>query len=519
MSEADNLMSEADNYDNHQKKRSLILAGGGVKVAFQAGVLQVWLDEAGITFDHVDGASGGTFNLSMYCQGMSGTQIANNWRNLPVSLYADFNWKEYTKLFYADSILKLDRFREQVFPGWGLDWDKIRTSKHEATFNVYNFSKHELEALTPDMMTEDYLIACSSLPMWFPPVIIHEDIYIDAVFITDANIEEAIRRGADEIWVVWTVSEKSEWNPGFIANYFQIIEASANGHFRRMVQRIEENNAALTAGKAGEFGRHIDLRILRAEVPLHYLINISTDRIKEAVNLGVQRARQWCMEQGIELSHLSEPYQADFTTLTFSEEMKGFIAFGETDYYSGFKHGSTSGTFLMAHLSVKVNGIDRFITEPEHVASVEGYIECEKLGGNLLVEKGVFNLIVSEGDPTSKKMLYRLYFCDETGCPWTLSGCKLIRDDHRFDILNDTTTLFTRILRGHVGSEDEAHAEIVASGIIRIHFLDFLKQLATFRVEAQNDFDKAAVLARFGVFFLGKLWDVYAQQVLSYGPF
>jgi predicted patatin/cPLA2 family phospholipase len=28
-------------------KRSLILAGGGLKVAFQAGVLQVWLDEAG----------------------------------------------------------------------------------------------------------------------------------------------------------------------------------------------------------------------------------------------------------------------------------------------------------------------------------------------------------------------------------------------------------------------------------------------------------------------------------------
>jgi hypothetical protein len=34
-------MSESD---NHPKKRSLILAGGGVKVAFQAGVLQVWLD-------------------------------------------------------------------------------------------------------------------------------------------------------------------------------------------------------------------------------------------------------------------------------------------------------------------------------------------------------------------------------------------------------------------------------------------------------------------------------------------
>jgi predicted patatin/cPLA2 family phospholipase len=31
-----------------KKKRSLIMAGGGLKVAFQAGVLQVWLDEYGL---------------------------------------------------------------------------------------------------------------------------------------------------------------------------------------------------------------------------------------------------------------------------------------------------------------------------------------------------------------------------------------------------------------------------------------------------------------------------------------
>src|ERR1700751_13165 len=90
------------------KRRSLILAGGGIKVAFQAGVLQVWLDEAGLTFDHADGASGGIFNLAMYCQGMTGTQIADNWRNLPPLLFADFNWEQYAKLFYAESIFKLD---------------------------------------------------------------------------------------------------------------------------------------------------------------------------------------------------------------------------------------------------------------------------------------------------------------------------------------------------------------------------------------------------------------------------
>lgn len=61
-------------------KRSLMLAGGGLKIPFQAGVLQVWLDEAGIQFDHADGVSVACFNLAMWAQGMSSNQIADNWQ-------------------------------------------------------------------------------------------------------------------------------------------------------------------------------------------------------------------------------------------------------------------------------------------------------------------------------------------------------------------------------------------------------------------------------------------------------
>lgn len=119
-------------------KRSLILAGGGVKVAFQAGVLQVWLDEAGLTFDHVDAASGGVFNLAMMCQGQSGQQIADNWRNLNPRAGISFDVAELAKLGYSKSLFTLDNYRKDVFPGWGLDWNTIRASKLNATFNVFN---------------------------------------------------------------------------------------------------------------------------------------------------------------------------------------------------------------------------------------------------------------------------------------------------------------------------------------------------------------------------------------------
>ncbi|MEX0882971.1 MAG: patatin-like phospholipase family protein, partial [Cyclobacteriaceae bacterium] len=60
---------------NTDVKRSLILAGGGMRVAYQAGVLLA-LEEAGIEFTHVDGTSGGIFNVAMLASGLKPKEIA-----------------------------------------------------------------------------------------------------------------------------------------------------------------------------------------------------------------------------------------------------------------------------------------------------------------------------------------------------------------------------------------------------------------------------------------------------------
>jgi len=483
-------------------RRALILAGGGIKVAYQAGVLQVWLDEAGLAFDHADGASGGCFNLAMWTQGMSGTQIADAWRNANPRMGVDPNWSEYIKFFWGESLFELDAYRKYVFPEWGLDFDAIRASRREATFNVYNFSKHELRIVEPREMTEDLLVASVSLPMWFPPVRIDGDTYIDSVFNTDANLEEAIRRGADEVWVIWTVSERGEWHDGFIGNYFGIIEAAANGRYRQVLQRIER----------GEFGRPIRVRELKAEVPLHYLINFSRDRVREAVNRGVEDARRWCAEQGIALTPsipIPPPAQESRTSLQFTEDMKGYCAIGEPDPKRGYDRGRDEGSAMHAHMTIKVDDVDRFVAEPRHEAAIEGWV-TSPFGERRPVERGVFNLFVDEGDPSKKRMLYRCLFTGTSGEPLTLSGEKLVEDDQGFDLWGDTTTLFVHI---------EENGAVRAAGIIRLTVLDLMKQLASFRVEGPTLGERTAAMARFGAFFLGRLWDVYARQVISYGPF
>jgi hypothetical protein len=204
------------------------------------------------------------------------------------------------------------------------------------------------------------------------------------------------------------------------------------------------------------------------------------------------------------------------TSLWFTEEMKGFVTFGETDYQRGLEEGKKNNTALMFHLTIRTDDVDEFVTNPKHECGSEGYIRCDRLGGQRPVEQGngIFNLFVDASEPKRKLMLYRLFFSDGEGQPYTLTGFKDVKDDPGMDsIWKDTSTLYTRILRGRVMPDQDATAEIVASGIIIIHELDFLKQLTTFRVEGPSLAAKAKGFAQFGELFMGSLWTVYASKI------
>jgi predicted acylesterase/phospholipase RssA len=280
-------------------RRSLILAGGGLKIAYQAGVLQVWLDEAGVEFEHADGTSAACFTLAMWAQGMSGQRIADNWRAFDPLTAIDVNWPAVLRLPVAESLLTYRRIRKNVFPRWGLDWDAIRGSDREASFNVYDFTEQKAVVVPPAGMSERMLEAAGALPVFFPPVEIDGHRYVDAVQAGAANLEHAIGRGADELWIVWTTSTAGRWRNGPVGEYFGVFELAANSRLRADLDRIERNNAAVARGEPGAYGRRVEVRLLQAEVPLHYLFNVRARRFREQVDAGVRDARVWCRERGL----------------------------------------------------------------------------------------------------------------------------------------------------------------------------------------------------------------------------
>jgi len=533
---------------SQDKKRSLILAGGGIKVAYQAGCLQVLLDEAGLTFDHVDGASGGCFNAAMLCSGMTGTQIADAWRNLnPFDMVA-FNTREYDKLLWARSIATLDKLRSHVFPKWGIDFDKMRSpGGTAATFNVYNFSKKKLEVIERADMDEDLLVASVALPMWFPPVERNGDTMFDAVYCTDGNVGEAVRRGADELWCIWTVADLPEYRDGFLAQYFHVIETVSNTKFFREWEEVAAVNDAIarfgqdstrelpdlmlregfeaSASLRPPPGRkRVEQHLIKQEVPLHYLINLSQDRLAEAVEMGVRDARAYCKQLG--LIHRdsdrgpTKPVTEAPIGMEFTEVMKGFFQVGADSPEEGARIGKLENNRLMFKLTVHIEDMDQFIRLPEHEARGTGYVECDALGGRLELSSARFNLFVIEDrghidNPKNKEMRYALSFRGPGDKDFVLEGVKHVHDDPVFDVWSDLTTLFVRMYRVEKGQKLP-----FAAGILHIHLLDFVQQLTTFRVHrAQTPVQALAALTRFGEFFLGRAWDVYARKVLDYAPF
>jgi cholesterol oxidase len=200
----------------------------------------------------------------------------------------------------------------------------------------------------------------------------------------------------------------------------------------------------------------------------------------------------------------------DATSLSFTEEMKGFVALDTEDPAAGERLGRQLGQQLMFHLTITADDVDRFVIDPAHLGTATGYVECDLLGGRLPVLRGWFNLFTRDADPARRRMLYRLHLADGGGNPLTLVGHKDVHDDPGLDVWRDTSTLYVRLHAGHVPPGTDDGGRVVAAGVITIHLPDFVRQLTTFRTEGPRP---AHAMETFGRLFLGVLWDVYGPTV------
>jgi predicted patatin/cPLA2 family phospholipase len=487
-------------------RRSLILAGGGMKVGYQAGVLQVLLDEAGLTFDHADGTSGGCLNLAQLQSGLSGTRIADNWRNTgPFDLTSLQPVWRYLAPWRLPALLTFDRLLRQL-PVWGVDFERVRASELDGTYNVYNFTDKAFETHPGTELTPELFTACFALPIWFPAVETGGKTYIDGVYWKDANLTEAVRRGAGEIWVIWTVSETPTYRPGPYAGYFNIIEAIADGRFYEELREIEAINEAVRAGTDTEH-REIQVHVIRhpTPVPLDYLLFFSAGDMSRIVDMGVRDARAYLAAEGVPFEPTGPlaPPQG----LRFIEKMRGAWTVGETDPQRGWDLARGDTSKLEVHLAISIEDLDAFLDDPTRIGTAKGFVICPALGGRLRIHDGTFNLLDVVG-PGEREMRYTLPFTGPTGESYRFVGIKHVAQDPGLDAWADTTTLYSTIYRG-----DSETGEVVGSGILHLRIPDLARQMTTFRIiRGRDPITWALALLGFSRYFAGSLWETYVTR-------
>ena len=440
--------------------KSLVLAGGGMRVAWQAGVVLA-LHESGLRFEHVDGTSGGVFTTAALLSGVEPLDLCERWASIDVQDFASLlPLREYlggpTNL---PALGDADGLVHKVFPHLGIDVDLLRKADGVVgTFNVCNFADKTVESWPHDSVDLDLLVAGVSLPIFMPVVMRQGVPYTDAVWIKDANLLEAARRGAREIWLAWCIGNTPRWGDGPLEQYVHMIEMSANGALSWELSQLAATDEPPV------------LHVIKPVHPLPLDPELYAGRIDAStlVAMGYRDARSYLASmppEGVPLDHRATQMREPGLGARFRERL--------------------AGDGLSLDVAVEIDDVSAVGQE-----RMVGWVRSDRWGTALLHD-GRFTV-------AGEELRYEGAF-DVDGVRHELVAVKRLHDDPGFDLWEDVTTARATVRRD--GAE-------VWSGTLRLGVGDVRRLVTSIEpVGAHGLRDRASVVADLGRLLLREVFD------------
>jgi len=195
--------------------------------------------------------------------------------------------------------------------------------------------------------------------------------------------------------------------------------------------------------------------------------------------------------------------------LRFSERMSGYLTEGKMDFEQGERAGEQQNKPCAFDVTIHIEDVEDFTKLSGRRAQLTGTVSYPPLGKNLPIRDGVFGLFRPDPATAKRHMTYSFGFTGDDGKEYFLSGYKEIYDDPKFDVLEDTTKLFTRVYRGN--SED---GPIYGAGILHFKMWSLPSMLFSFEVTGtHNPLAKIKAVSQFFSFCYGELRDTYLKKV------
>ena len=200
--------------------KGLVLAGGGVKGAYQVGAYFAF-KKCRIKLDGVVGTSIGSFNAAVIAQG-DDEKLYNFWKNVDVGELLDFNTK------YIESVNNKDKFKELIYgieqmtiivKNKGISKNNLKNILNEMineekirnSYMDYGLVTIRVNDLKPmylfkeDMKNgklPEYILASCNLPVFKTEKLIDDKYYIDGGFYDNNPVNMLLNKGYDKVYSV-----------------------------------------------------------------------------------------------------------------------------------------------------------------------------------------------------------------------------------------------------------------------------------------------------------------------------
>jgi cholesterol oxidase len=203
----------------------------------------------------------------------------------------------------------------------------------------------------------------------------------------------------------------------------------------------------------------------------------------------------------------------------FTETMKGCFSSAvktatlplqlDPSFQTGADQGETTNSPFQFTLTIVSEDLDAMTSNPAHQARMVGTVLAPALSPEpLTITEGIFNLFtVDANNVDTHNMRYRMRMAAVDGRIFYFDGFKQTRPDSVFESWPATSTLYITIYDG-----ESAANPILGKGILHIAPDDFARQMTTMKIiNAGSLTERLNAEAKFGRFFMGPLFDTYAD--------
>jgi patatin-like phospholipase len=484
-----------------EPRRSLVLGGGGARGAYQAGALRA-LQEAGLGFDHVDATSTGILNLALLLSGLDPEALAERWAcsallELPcigAPRAGRVGWGSAAR----DGLAQLAEV--------GIDLSAINAAQGiEGTFNLADMTSQTQRVIGHRTLQASELLASVSLAGVMPPVSIGAAECGDAAWMQGVNLLEAVRRGAEEIWLVWCIGGAGRHESR--DPLARCLELTASGTLATSLAYVAELNARIAAGDS-PWGQRapIRLEVIKPDYPLPFAPSdpIGAQDMQRLVQLGYADAWRRASRRppgGDALDASATRLASPQSPVAFSERFTGQLGAAGSGAHDGRGVGARR---IELTLNVFVHRLTHFLGEPSGGAPLAGSVLW---GGVWLpLREGEFRADAAR-TPGLRRLTYRAEFQPKgAAAPLWLKLER--RPSSRPAHAPDSGELHVSIGEGR-----EEGAASIAQGVLESRPDELSHSCRTLRaLEPESPREAARAIVQLGRFLFGELYDVYTAR-------